>query len=77
MARYKKVKDGEWVAPSMESFKMGCCDCGLVHNLTFQIVNTTDNTIVEEGYKVIMKASRNEDATLRARKHKGVTITKE
>jgi len=33
-----KQKDGEWVKPKMKGFKMGCCDCGLIHRLDFKII---------------------------------------
>lgn len=35
--RYKRVKDGEWQQPRRRGYKLGCCDCGLVHILNFRI----------------------------------------
>jgi Zn-finger protein len=37
--KFHKQKDGEWVRPKMRGYKMGCCDCGLVHRLDFKIIN--------------------------------------
>ena len=28
----------EWQMPIMSGYKMACCDCGLVHDLDFQVV---------------------------------------
>lgn len=38
MARdYKKIKDGALVTPKLKGYKMGCCDCGLVHRIDFEV----------------------------------------
>jgi hypothetical protein len=37
MARYKKVKAGEWQQPIKRRYKMVCCDCGLVHWMDFRV----------------------------------------
>ncbi len=29
--KYAQVYSGEWVQPVRKGYKMGCCDCGLVH----------------------------------------------
>lgn len=34
--RYHKQRDGEWVEPK-PGYKMGCCDCGLVHVVEFRV----------------------------------------
>lgn len=45
MPRFKKVKVAdprtgwsEWEFPVMEGYRMGCCDCGLVHDMEFRVV---------------------------------------
>ena len=38
MARYKQVGPGEWQQPVRRGYKMGCCDCGLVHRIDFRIL---------------------------------------
>lgn len=30
-----------WIRPA-QGYRMGCCDCGLVHELEFQVVNVDD-----------------------------------
>jgi hypothetical protein len=30
----------EWIQPEMSSYTMVCCDCGLVHELQFQVFRT-------------------------------------
>ncbi len=37
--RYHQVQNGEWVQPKMDGYYMKCCDCGLVHRLTFEVSN--------------------------------------
>lgn len=34
---FEKPKSGEWVQPVRRGYKMGCCDCGLVHRMDFRI----------------------------------------
>jgi len=38
MARYPDIKAGQWVEVSPK-YKICCCDCGLVHDLEFRIIN--------------------------------------
>lgn len=38
MAAYAKAIDGAWIQPVRRGYKMGCCDCGLVHVVDFRIV---------------------------------------
>lgn len=35
--RYETPKEGEWVQPIVEGYKMACCDCGLVHKINFRV----------------------------------------
>ena len=35
---YPTPEEGEWVRPVESGYKMACCDCGLVHNLDFRVV---------------------------------------
>lgn len=50
----------KWIKPNMEIYKMGCCDCGSVHDLKFKI---------EDNY-VIFKVRRNNRATGQKRRKK-------
>lgn len=34
--RYVQVRDGEWFHP-LPGHKMKCCDCGLVHRMSFRV----------------------------------------
>lgn len=73
MAKFHQVKDGEWITPTRRH-KMACCDCGLVHNMTFRIVRIERLNGRRYGKLAIQfKASRNERYTAgrrRARKVK-------
>jgi hypothetical protein len=31
----------DWIRPA-QGYRMGCCDCGLVHELEFRVVNVDD-----------------------------------
>lgn len=34
---YYHVTDGEWIRVPLKGYKEQCCDCGLVHRLTFKL----------------------------------------
>lgn len=57
MARYRRMKDGEWFAPKRNGYKMACCDCGLVHTLDFRLVPHGG------GKRIILRARRHARAT--------------
>jgi hypothetical protein len=59
---YYKAQSGEWIQPlRRRGFKMGCCDCGLVHTVDFR---------VRDG-KIQIRAERDSKATGGKRRHKG------
>lgn len=35
--RFKRPKEGEWIQPTRNGYKLCCCDCGLVHRLDFRV----------------------------------------
>ena len=35
--KYPQITEGEWVTPKHRGFKLGCCDCGLIHIYHFRI----------------------------------------
>lgn len=43
MARMKKIEGdpvtgwSEWMSPTMTGYRFGCCDCGLVHDMEFEV----------------------------------------
>lgn len=37
--KYQVQKEGELVLPVMKGYKMGCCDCGLVHKVDFVVID--------------------------------------
>ncbi len=66
-----------WVAPVMSGYRMRCCDCGLVHELEFQVIRQgreyDDGTwaiIPTEGksFRVMMRAKRSARATAAVRR---------
>ncbi len=60
---YKVIEDGEWVRLTLDHY-LACCDCGLVHRITFKIVDG----------KLFMRPYRDEDATKKRRKAKGIKL---
>lgn len=55
--KYYVQTDGEWVQPKRD-YRMGCCDCGLVHDMQFRIRNG----------KIQFSATRNNRATAAKRR---------
>lgn len=53
-----------WIYPRMDGYRMGCCDCGLVHELQFMIV--------DDG--VAFRARRNNRSTAAKRRMKAKVI---
>lgn len=35
--KFKRPKEGEWIQPVRNGYKLCCCDCGLVHRLNFRV----------------------------------------
>lgn len=62
--RYPHVGSDEWVYPVMEGYRMMCCDCGLVHELDFEVVDAE---------YVRFRARRNNRSTANARRSKRLT----
>ena len=56
--KYDAVRDGGWVTPSRQSYKIRCCDCGLVHRLRFRF----------KGRHLQFQAIRDNRATAQARR---------
>lgn len=64
MTKFKKGVAGEdgwtdWIMPVMHDYKMGCCDCGLVHKLHFRV----------KAGRCQFKISRDNRATAAVRRH--------
>lgn len=81
MKRMVEREDGwcDWQVPLMKGYRMGCCDCGLVHDMEFVIVEKGRTrkdgtfTIVElpqAKYRVKFRAKRNNRSTAAMRKGK-------
>ena len=59
MARYPVVEEGEWVYPKMDGYRMMCCDCGLVHEIDFEVL---------DDWGIRLRARRNNRSTANARR---------
>ena len=62
--KYTQILDGEWIRTIKRGYSEQCCDCGLVHDIQFRIVDG----------RVEYRAVRNNRATAaccRARRKKG------
>ena len=83
MAKYRQEVEQEdgWskeIAPNMNLYKMACCDCGLVHDVTYWVVKVTkvneDGTWecedADDSYRVIFRARRNKRSTAQVRRYK-------
>lgn len=65
----------EWIAPRMRGYNMGCCDCGLVHEIKLDVIKVEKRGAYVKGkrikgVRVLMKARRNEKDTKMLRKRK-------
>lgn len=81
---YKKMierADGwcDWLFPLHLGYKMACCDCGLVHDMQFQVATVSKKTkagtftatdVSGEKYRVKFRAKRNIRATAAKRRKK-------
>lgn len=81
MKKIVQQSDGwsEVQAPIMSGYRMGCCDCGLVHDLDFSVVKITKRNpdgswdgeeLPPDEYRVTFKARRNKRSTSAARRKK-------
>lgn len=61
---YPLLPEKAWLKPSHRRFKLACCDCGLIHNLSFR---------VRDGH-VEMKIERNERATSAMRRQNNIKV---
>jgi hypothetical protein len=73
MGRYNQPNAGKWVVPTIEdSYKMSCCDCGLVHDMDFKIVKAHEEV---DGFKPsdfdrpAFRCYRNNRSTGQMRRH--------
>lgn len=91
MAKFKKIKalgDGwsDWELPVMKGYRLGCCDCGLVHDMDFKVVWVSegkdgncvvlDRRTVGAVQRVMLRARRNNRSTGQIRRHEGIWIQK-
>jgi len=85
MARFEKVTENPetgWsdrIFPIMKGYKMACCDCGLVHDLKFEIHEVsrtrkdgtfTSKKVSKKTLRVALKARRNNRSTGQIRRNK-------
>lgn len=77
----KELADGwsRWVPPTMARYRMGCCDCGLVHDMEFKAVRVTKQhgdgswdyeDLSTEEFRVMFRARRNRRSTAAVRRAK-------
>lgn len=80
--KIKKIKEtdtgySEWLSPVMGGYKLACCDCGLVHDIDFQVVKvlkthrdgTWEHGDPIKGHRVLFRARRNKRSTGQVRRH--------
>ena len=71
---YPIAVSDEPIYPNMSGYRMACCDCGLVHNIVFEIVKLADpdspltdpdkdEVIERNDLKVRIRVTRNNRAT--------------
>ncbi len=79
MSRYRQEVEGREIWPVMTDYKMACCDCGLVHNISFKtaviVRQNKDGAFIakeQKGkkFRVMLTVTRNNRATGQVRRHK-------
>jgi len=69
----------KWISPVMNGYRMGCCDCGLVHTVDFEVVRFSKTkingkwrttTITDPDIQVIFRVRRNNRSTAAMRRKK-------
>lgn len=72
MNEFPRVEDDELITPTMDEYKLGCCDCGLVHRLKFRairVLEEKDNGDFEyeelepKEYRVVFSGQRDSKST--------------
>lgn len=71
--KYRFLKDGEWVFPTMDKHIRGCCDCGLVHRVDMRIVRKIKGGVKilpskKMGIHIATRAYRDEKESKKLRK---------
>ena len=69
--KYQQVvaNDGgwsDWIWPTHTGYRLGCCDCGLVHNVDFRV----DTDLLDGEIIIGFRVSRNRKSTAGKRKGK-------
>jgi len=67
VTEFYEVKPNEWQMPIMKKYKMACCDCGLVHNMDFKVIDNETQKPIKNA-RVLMRGTRNNKLTKQLRK---------
>ncbi len=68
----------DWQKPAMRGYRLGCCDCGLVHDFDFRVVCVVKQhrdgskeveVLPSRDYQVEFRVRRNERSTGQTRRH--------
>jgi hypothetical protein len=57
----KEAKEGDWIQPKMDGFRLSCCDCGLCHDLVFIVLDKKGEKV--KGVKIRFQVFGNNRAT--------------
>ncbi len=82
MAKHKRIKPvtsegwSDWITP-IQNYKMTCCDCGLVHDMEWQVLKVTEDNAPDFNadelpwgdYRIALRARRNNRSTGQVRRH--------
>ena len=90
MASYPVIQENpetgwsDWLKPQMKGYRMACCDCGLIHELEFQIIRQKKlikeykdgnhkfeySEVSNPKYHISLRARRHNRATAQHRRYK-------
>lgn len=64
--QYEPQNPDEWIKPVMKGYRMQCCDCGLIHELDFNVVHVLER--YENGEKEVADAGEEYEVEFMARR---------
>lgn len=73
MARIKRITENaetgwsDWIYPVMSNYRMVCCDCGLAHDLQFQVFREGPSD--KANCFTILPSAKNQRVQFRARRN--------
>ncbi len=76
MQNKDKRRFTSWEAPKTKSYRLQCCDCGLVHDIQFKVLVKGGKHLDGRTCQVQIRFRRNEKSTLQVRRSRRIRVRK-